>query len=301
MAPLTQSSITDSSPILILPCFGHVHITTSLFSKLLCKGLICLCPVGFRRKEFRGKLAIAVTANFINRNTTAEAKVEEISGVAFIFNQRFFQDLRQATGTELFQCNLNITRGQRYQDHMYCTQLIFIFAQLGIFIFSMNEFIMRLKWCKHLSISFLCRNWSREYSILQRWHSLLCNDRQKTKSSGQRSHSARESSHDRMLCAAYRTHTIVRDFFFYFCCAGLCWHRDAAVQEKRGPECTAVVRSWSSWFLYQSSASFSGLCNQSLWAARCGHVWLYLHVRLWERSTGAPAQGTRSAGHSGGG
>uniref|UniRef100_A0A671RTL4 Uncharacterized protein n=1 Tax=Sinocyclocheilus anshuiensis TaxID=1608454 RepID=A0A671RTL4_9TELE len=52
---------------------------------------------GFRRKEFRGKLAIAITANFINRNTTAEAKVEEISGVAFIFNQRFFQDLRQAT------------------------------------------------------------------------------------------------------------------------------------------------------------------------------------------------------------
>ncbi|XDV24672.1 hypothetical protein PO909_028784 [Leuciscus waleckii] len=56
---------------------------------------------GFRRKEFRGKLAIAVTANFINRNTTAEAKVEEISGVAFIFNQRFFQDLRQATGIDL--------------------------------------------------------------------------------------------------------------------------------------------------------------------------------------------------------
>ncbi|OXB80472.1 UNVERIFIED_CONTAM: hypothetical protein H355_004305 [Colinus virginianus] len=58
-------------------------------------------PVGFRRKEFRGKLAIAITANFINRNTTAEAKVEEISGVAFIFNQKFFQDLREATGIDL--------------------------------------------------------------------------------------------------------------------------------------------------------------------------------------------------------
>lgn len=53
---------------------------------------------GFGRKEFRGKLAIAITANFINRNTTAEAKVEEISGVAFIFNQKFFLDLRQETG-----------------------------------------------------------------------------------------------------------------------------------------------------------------------------------------------------------
>lgn len=53
---------------------------------------------GFTRKEFRGKLAIAITANFINRNTTAEAKVEEISGVAFIFNQKFFLELKEETG-----------------------------------------------------------------------------------------------------------------------------------------------------------------------------------------------------------
>lgn len=59
---------------------------------------------GFRRKEFRGKLAIAITANFINRNTTAEAKVEEISGVAFIFNQKFFLDLREETGGEKKHC-----------------------------------------------------------------------------------------------------------------------------------------------------------------------------------------------------
>ncbi|KAL2093991.1 hypothetical protein ACEWY4_011303 [Coilia grayii] len=56
---------------------------------------------GFRRKEFRGKLAIAITANFVNRNTTAEAKVEEISGVAFIFNQKFFLDLKEDTGIDL--------------------------------------------------------------------------------------------------------------------------------------------------------------------------------------------------------
>ncbi|XP_030210844.1 protein-methionine sulfoxide oxidase mical3a isoform X2 [Gadus morhua] len=56
---------------------------------------------GFKRKEFRGKLAIAITANFMNRHTTAEAKVQEISGVAFIFNQRFFQELRQETGIDL--------------------------------------------------------------------------------------------------------------------------------------------------------------------------------------------------------
>ncbi|XP_035662716.1 F-actin-monooxygenase MICAL3-like isoform X8 [Branchiostoma floridae] len=56
---------------------------------------------GFPRKEFRGKLAIAITANFINRHTRQEARVEEISGVAFIFNQKFFQDLKENTGVDL--------------------------------------------------------------------------------------------------------------------------------------------------------------------------------------------------------
>ena len=42
---------------------------------------------GFPRKEFRGKLAIAITANFANGNTTAEAVVEEISGVAYVYKQ----------------------------------------------------------------------------------------------------------------------------------------------------------------------------------------------------------------------
>nr|CAD7604914.1 unnamed protein product [Timema genevievae] len=56
---------------------------------------------GFQRKEFRGKLAIAITVNFINRRTKAEARVEEISGVAFIFNQKFFKDLLAETGIDL--------------------------------------------------------------------------------------------------------------------------------------------------------------------------------------------------------
>ncbi|CAG9824833.1 unnamed protein product [Phaedon cochleariae] len=56
---------------------------------------------GFSRKEFRGKLAIAITANFINKRTEAEARVEEISGVAFIFNQKFFKDLLAETRIDL--------------------------------------------------------------------------------------------------------------------------------------------------------------------------------------------------------
>ncbi|XP_042903650.1 uncharacterized protein [Parasteatoda tepidariorum] len=57
--------------------------------------------LGFNRKEFRGKLAIAVTANFINRHSPEEARVPEISGVAFIFNQKFFQDMREQTAIDL--------------------------------------------------------------------------------------------------------------------------------------------------------------------------------------------------------
>ncbi|XP_070490277.1 F-actin-monooxygenase Mical isoform X2 [Chironomus tepperi] len=56
---------------------------------------------GFGRKEFRGKLAIAITANFINRRTEEEARIEEISGVAFIFNQSFFKELYHQTGIDL--------------------------------------------------------------------------------------------------------------------------------------------------------------------------------------------------------
>lgn len=58
-------------------------------------------PEGFKRKELRGKLAIGITANFVNRNTAAEAQVEEISGVARIYNQKFFQELHNQTGIDL--------------------------------------------------------------------------------------------------------------------------------------------------------------------------------------------------------
>ena len=46
------------------------------------------------RKEFRGLLAIGITVNFVNSNTQAEANVEEISGVASIYKQHFFAQLR---------------------------------------------------------------------------------------------------------------------------------------------------------------------------------------------------------------
>ncbi|XP_060793348.1 F-actin-monooxygenase mical1 isoform X2 [Neoarius graeffei] len=58
-------------------------------------------PDGFKRKELRGKLAIGITANFVNHRTAAEAQVPEISGVARIYNQKFFQELHTEMGIDL--------------------------------------------------------------------------------------------------------------------------------------------------------------------------------------------------------
>lgn len=56
---------------------------------------------GFPRQVVRGKLAIGITANFVNNRTSAEEKVQEISGVAYIFNQAFFKDMKRETGVDL--------------------------------------------------------------------------------------------------------------------------------------------------------------------------------------------------------
>ena len=42
---------------------------------------------GFPRREMRGKLAIGITANFVNNRTHAEERVNEISGVTCIYKQ----------------------------------------------------------------------------------------------------------------------------------------------------------------------------------------------------------------------
>ncbi|CAG2180303.1 unnamed protein product, partial [Oppiella nova] len=47
----------------------------------------------FPRKEFRGKLAIAITANFVNRRAESDVRAVEISGVSYIYNQKWFRAL----------------------------------------------------------------------------------------------------------------------------------------------------------------------------------------------------------------
>ncbi|KAK2885233.1 hypothetical protein Q8A67_016070 [Cirrhinus molitorella] len=58
-------------------------------------------PDGFKIKDTRTKLAIGITANFVNRHTKQEAQVQEISGVARIYNQKFFQALQSEIGVDL--------------------------------------------------------------------------------------------------------------------------------------------------------------------------------------------------------
>ncbi|TNM86677.1 hypothetical protein fugu_006907 [Takifugu bimaculatus] len=74
---------------------------TFQFDVLVSAGGGRFVPDGFKHKELRGKLAIGITANFINRKTAAEAQVPEISGVARIYNQKFFQQLLSETGIDL--------------------------------------------------------------------------------------------------------------------------------------------------------------------------------------------------------
>ncbi|MEQ2172276.1 hypothetical protein GOODEAATRI_019473 [Goodea atripinnis] len=76
-------------------CCGSLdHISIRQLQLILLKVSLLL---GVEHKELRGKLAIGITANFINRKTAAEVQVPEISGVARIYNQKFFQDLLNET------------------------------------------------------------------------------------------------------------------------------------------------------------------------------------------------------------
>ena len=56
---------------------------------------------GFRSKEFRAKLALAITVNYVNHNTKQENSVPEIGGVAYVYRQDFFNNLAKVHGIEL--------------------------------------------------------------------------------------------------------------------------------------------------------------------------------------------------------
>lgn len=56
---------------------------------------------GFHSKEFRAKLALAITVNFVNSSSKHESSVPEISGVAYLYRQDFFNTLADRYGISL--------------------------------------------------------------------------------------------------------------------------------------------------------------------------------------------------------
>ena len=56
---------------------------------------------GFHSKEFRAKLALAITANFVRHHTRAESVIQELGGLSFMFKQQFFKDLSKELDIDL--------------------------------------------------------------------------------------------------------------------------------------------------------------------------------------------------------
>lgn len=94
---------------------------------------------GFRRKEFRGKLAIAITANFINKRTEAEAKVS-MGRIIIISNHLhtirvWLVHLETAISVNNccnFNCNVSILLAEQEHHH----QLNEIFLSIAILIYT---------------------------------------------------------------------------------------------------------------------------------------------------------------------
>ena len=49
----------------------------------------------------RGKLAIGITANFVNNRTREDNKAKEIGGLLYVYDQEFFDNLKNKCDIEL--------------------------------------------------------------------------------------------------------------------------------------------------------------------------------------------------------
>ena len=56
---------------------------------------------GFQRKSLEAKMSIAITANFVNKKTSAERKVEEIPGLSKQYHLEFFRQMEAQAGLRL--------------------------------------------------------------------------------------------------------------------------------------------------------------------------------------------------------
>lgn len=93
---LAHFSINSKNPATASPYVDYDKILSKLHSfefdvVLGADGRRNTLSDNFPRKEFRGRLAIAITANFVNTHTLTEAQIPEISGISFIYNQQLFR------------------------------------------------------------------------------------------------------------------------------------------------------------------------------------------------------------------
>lgn len=93
---LAHFAINSKNPATASPYVDYDNILSKLHSfqfdiVLGADGRRNTLSDNFPRKEFRGRLAIAITANFVNTHTLTEAQIPEISGISFIYNQQLFR------------------------------------------------------------------------------------------------------------------------------------------------------------------------------------------------------------------
>lgn len=98
--------------------------------------------------------------------------MEEISGVAFIFNQKFFLELREETG----ELEKNVSPATHAMKPPVC-------------------FLQHFKYPLLSKSVCVFRNRPGEHSLLQRQHTLLCHDGEEAESPGQRGHHKCEFTH----------------------------------------------------------------------------------------------------------
>lgn len=55
----------------------------------------------FKRKVFRGKLALGITANLENGGTLADNMAQEIGGIFYVYCREFFDKLKEVAAIDL--------------------------------------------------------------------------------------------------------------------------------------------------------------------------------------------------------
>ena len=94
--PQTES---DDWRVLFEP--SSTPLSSQTFDSIIAADGKQYCLPGFTGKEFRAKLAIGITMNFVNNRKKNDILVEEIGGWSYHCDQAFFNKLAKDHGIEL--------------------------------------------------------------------------------------------------------------------------------------------------------------------------------------------------------